>query len=328
MTINKIINTHVPQVAVQSPHHGSAKKKESFFWQRPLLYTALAVAGLATILFVANGWGSSPTPPPKVPNPQPKPNPRPNSGNNAAPVQPAQEPSSPNWKRLTDFLHAIESMNTLEEVENYVKSMDPKKAPDIFHVNPTMDYIAVGRYVAQIHWDNQRQDCPDPTKVCPAPTYHCIPGEGAVTAIPETVEDVVNNHPVRQLLLQSLKESEKNHHPFPGVLLGQAPVTYSSIMKTLNETPPSIAEYEISNCKHINKYVLRILKEDCPIWMSCEGKYCPQKNFSRLVNIPNSFREERSRFFGTKDPRSIRVWGTGFNLESTFHSLLSRAYGG
>lgn len=46
MTVNQI-NTRVPHVAVQAPNHGSAKKKESFFWQRPLLYTALAVAGAA-----------------------------------------------------------------------------------------------------------------------------------------------------------------------------------------------------------------------------------------------------------------------------------------
>jgi hypothetical protein len=71
MTVNKIINARVPQIAVQAPNHGSAKKKEGFFWKRPLLYTALAVAGAAAILFIANGWGSSsstPQTPPKQAN--------------------------------------------------------------------------------------------------------------------------------------------------------------------------------------------------------------------------------------------------------------------
>jgi hypothetical protein len=82
MTVNKIINNRVPHVALQAPNHGSAKKKESAFWKRPLLYTALAVADAAGILFSANGWGSSPIPPPKEPTPQPKPDPglEPNSG--------------------------------------------------------------------------------------------------------------------------------------------------------------------------------------------------------------------------------------------------------
>src|SRR5271170_4089552 len=76
MTLNKIINTPVRHAALQAPSPGSAKKKEGFFWKRPLLYTALAVAGAVGILFSANGWGSSPIPP--------QPGLEPNSGLKAA----------------------------------------------------------------------------------------------------------------------------------------------------------------------------------------------------------------------------------------------------
>jgi len=42
-----------------------------------------------------------------------------------------------------------------------------------------------------------------------------------------------------------------------------------------------LGDYELLDCKEINRYVLRILKEDCPRWEQCFGKYCSY-NISRI----------------------------------------------
>jgi len=229
------MNNRAPLGALQAPNHGSAKKKESFFWKRPLLYTTLAVAGAAAIFFVANGWGSSSTSPtpPKNPTPQPKPNQEPKGGNkagangNAEPVQPNQKPLSPESSancqgeclKLNAYFEAILSMDTLEEAENYLKSMDPKMIPDAFQ-DKKVDYITFGKFFVRANLDSKRQECPDLTKVCPVPT---------------------------RLFVMDRKFEED----------------------------------ESVECKSINQYVSRILKEDCDRWQLCKGKYC-HWNMSRI----------------------------------------------
>jgi len=219
MTVNKIINTRVPHVALQAPIEGSAKKNERFSWQRPLLYTALAVAGLATILFVANGWGSSPTPgtPPKAPTSPKAPTPQPKPNQEPSPPAPAPNANCPqdDYVKYKAFLKAVKSMCSLEEVERYLKNMDPKMTPNAFH-DEEFGYIEMGIGFAQKYWDSLRQDCPDLTKVCPVPTTLCV-------------------------MDQELGD-----------------------------------DYEVTQCERINQYVSRILKEDCPKWQLCSGKYCPQ----------------------------------------------------
>ncbi len=229
MTVNKIINNRVPHVALQAPSHGSAKKKESFSWQRPLLYTALAVAGAAAVFFVANGWGSAPTPrtPPNNPPPPPKPNQEPKGGKNAVENQEPSPPApnavcSEECLKTSAFFEAMLSMNTLEEVENYLKNMDPKMIPDAFQ-DKKVDYITFGKFFALANLDSKRQDCPDLTKVCPVPTR----------------------------LLVMDRELGDN--------------------------------YEFRELKDINQYAKRIFKEDCPRYMTCEGKYCTF-NITRMDN--------------------------------------------
>ncbi len=64
-------------------------------------------------------------------------------------------------------------MDTLEQVENHLKSMDPKKIPDAFK-DKNFDYVTFGKFFARDNWASKRQDCPDLIKVCQVPTTLCV----------------------------------------------------------------------------------------------------------------------------------------------------------
>jgi len=126
------------------------------------------------------GTPPGPNPPPPAPkDPTPPPPPKPHQDPNVPEAfdlysPEARELFSPGmleifkWNAFIDaFLKAIEPMSTLEEVENYLKSIDPKKLPNILLDKELGSYIEFGKVVATDHWDSKRQDCPDLTKVYP-----------------------------------------------------------------------------------------------------------------------------------------------------------------